>query len=105
MLKQERALGDYISDFGYWLKMKDENRKMMIEIILATIITLNHTGDTYFLAVSLADRYLIHVAKSGNKDVPNIIVMATTSVMLAAKIDSVSTDISQEMKKMKASER
>ena len=77
----------------------------MIEIILDMIITQKYTGDTYFLAVSLADRYLIHIAKSGNKEIPSIIIVAATSVMLAAKLDSVRVDSSQTIEFLKASER
>ena len=59
------------------------------------ILNLGYTVDTYFLAVSLADRYLDHIGKNGIEDIPNINVMAATSVMLAAKIDTIRADISK----------
>ena len=78
---------------------------MITEIILDMVMTHWNSVDTYFLAVSIVDRYLTHIAISRIGDVPNVIVMAATSVLLAAKLDTIRADFTQTMKKLKVSER
>ena len=42
--------------------------------------------ETLYLAVSLADRYLVNIAIKGQPS-PNLIALAVTSILLAAKLE------------------
>ena len=78
---------------------------MITEIILEMIMNQGNSVDSYFLAISLVDRYLTHIAITGIGNIPDVIVMAASSVLLASKLDSVRADFTQTMKTLKASER
>ena len=54
-----------------------------------------YSVDVYLLAVNLTDRYLIHIAENGIEKIPNKMLMAATSVMLSAKINHKTAEISQ----------
>ena len=57
-------------------------------VILIEIINnkKHYKLETFFLAVNIADRYLQAVAKEG-KEAPSHILLAVTTVMLAAKMN------------------
>ena len=43
--------------------------------------------ETFFLAVSLADRYLVYTAAAEDEKAPSLILLAVTCLLLAAKLE------------------
>lgn len=46
----------------------------------------DYKEDTFYLAVSLSDRYLVHIAVLG-RSMPSLTVLAVTSILMAAKLE------------------
>ena len=59
----------------------------MVIMIEEIIMLKDYKAETYFLAVSLADRYLACCASNPSIEVPSLIMIAITSILLAAKLE------------------
>ena len=62
MLNQEYAIGPYISTHGSSLSITTSQRKRMVILIEDLHRHKGYKIDTLFLAVSIADRYLVNLA-------------------------------------------
>ena len=64
MLEQEQALGDYLKE-NTTLQIHSEQRKRMVILIEELVRKRRYRRETLFLAVSLADRYLVTLSVAG----------------------------------------
>ena len=62
MLEQSDAIGDYTSYPDFPLMVSSDMRMQMVKIIEDLHLYQKYKLETFFLAVSLADRYLIFTA-------------------------------------------
>lgn len=85
MLKRERAIGNYFELPKNSLRISPQDRESMISLIQELHRVKGYAEDTFYLAVSIADRYLTVLATKGKK-APNLIQLATISILLAAKM-------------------
>ena len=85
MLKRERAIGNYFELPRNSLRISAQDRESMISLIQELHRVKGYAEDTFYLAVSIADRYLTVLATKGKK-APNLIQLATISILLAAKM-------------------
>ena len=61
MLQQEFAIGDYLADRDSSHEITHSNRRTIILLINELSNYKRYKIDTFFLAVSLLDRYLAHI--------------------------------------------
>ena len=61
MLQQEFAIGDYLADQDSFHEITHSNRRTIILLINELSNYKRYKIDTFFLAVSLLDRYLAHI--------------------------------------------
>ena len=85
MLEKERAIGNYFELPNSSLRISPQDRESMISLIQELHRVKGYAEDTFYLAVSVADRYLTVLATKGQK-APNLIQLATISILLAAKM-------------------
>ena len=85
MLKSERAIGNYFELPRNSLRISPQDRESMVSLIQELHRVKGYAEDTFYLAVSIADRYLTVLATKGQK-APNLIQLATISILLAAKM-------------------
>ena len=85
MLERERAIGNYFQLPKNPLRITAQDRESMVSLIQELHRVKGYAEDTFYLAVSIADRYLTILATSGRKS-PNLIQLATISLLLAAKM-------------------
>lgn len=85
MLKSERAIGNYFELPKNSLRISPQDRESMVSLIQELHRVKGYAEDTFYLAVSIADRYLTVLATKGQK-APNLIQLATISILLAAKM-------------------
>ena len=64
MLRQEYAIGDYLSDPNCSLQISSFARQQMVMLIEELSNLKEYKLETLYLAVSLADRYLVKIAVS-----------------------------------------
>lgn len=86
MLKQEYAIGDYVTKKNCSLKMTDYTRQQMVMLIEDLCALKQYKVETLYLAVSIADRYLVNLAVKGSP-APCLITLAVISVLMAAKLE------------------
>ena len=86
MLKQEYAIGDYLSNPKCSLKMTDYTRQQMVMLIEDLCALKQYKIETLYLAVSIADRYLVNIAVQC-KEAPCLITLAVVSLLMAAKLE------------------
>ena len=84
MLRQEEAIGDYTKTLN--LQITRKARKQMVLLIEEIHAVKQYKIVTLYLAVSLADRYLVYLAFS-EKEMPCLITLAVACLLLAAKIE------------------
>ena len=82
----EVALGDYFNLKENPQKLKENTRRHMITLIESLIAEKNYKEDTLYLAVSLADRYLVNLCLN-QKPSPCMILLAISATLLAAKLE------------------
>ena len=58
----------------------------MVQLIEKIQKIKEYKEETYFLAVSLADRYLVHIAVHG-QEMPSLISLGVTAILMAAKLE------------------
>ena len=80
----ERALGDYLSCGQSSLNITVAHRKEMVRLIESLHSKKNYRVETLYLAVNVADRYLINLAERG-EPAPGLVLLAVTSLLIAAK--------------------
>lgn len=66
--------------------MTDYGRQQMIILIEELNQLKEYKIETLYLAVSIADRYLVNIAVQG-KAAPNLISLAVVSILMAAKME------------------
>jgi hypothetical protein len=86
MKKNNKVIGNYLNQNNQ-LQITSKERDMMI----MTIQYLHRKKDGYkpetlHLAGNIADRYLSYLARKG-KTAPNMSVLSTTAILMAAKIE------------------
>ena len=88
MLRMEQAVGNYTQYTSHNKKfsVKNEERREMVQLIEKIQKIKEYKEETYFLAVSLADRYLVHIAVHG-QDMPSLISLGVTAILMAAKLE------------------
>ena len=86
MLRQEYAIGDYVKSQNCSLKMTDYTRQQMVMLIEDLALLKEYKPETLFLAVSIADRYLINIAVE-RKTAPCLITLAVVCILMAAKLN------------------
>ena len=86
MLSQEYAIGSYITTHGQTLSITAAQRKRMVILIEDLHRHKGYKIDTLFLAVSIADRYLVNMAVEGQK-APCLVTLGVTCLLMAAKLE------------------
>ena len=88
MLQTEQAVGNYTqySNASKNFSVSNEQRREMIILIDKIAKIKDYKEETFFQAVSLADRYLVHVAVLGRK-MPSLMVLGVTTILMAAKLE------------------
>ena len=86
MQKQEEPIGDYTSNISVSLQITSHARQQMIFLIEELHELKQYKIETLFLAVDLADRYLVYVAFSEARD-PCLVTLAATCILMAAKLE------------------
>ena len=87
MLTNEKKIGNYLTsrDMRKNLQMEPIERETMIALIQELHRIKKYCIETFFLACSIADRFL---SKLGERQLhaPNLVCLATVSLLLAAKL-------------------
>ena len=86
MLRQEYAIGNYLQNPNCSLKIDDYTRQQMVMLIEDLASLKQYKVETLYLAVSIADKYLVNIAVQGNQ-APCLITLAVTSLLMGAKIE------------------
>ena len=88
MLQTEQAVGNYTqyNNATTGFCVSNEQRREMIILIDKIAKLKDYKEETFFQAVSLADRYLVHVAVLGRK-MPSLMLLGVTSILMAAKLE------------------
>ena len=88
MLKKEKAIEDYTSDApNSW--MTNSVRRELITLIEELQEAQAYRIETYYLAVSIADRFISNLmcSKVTKKQSPCFVTLAVTCLLIAAKIE------------------
>jgi len=86
MLQQEFSVGDYITNPICSLDVTVFARQQMVRLIEELCYMKAYKLETIFIAVSLADRYLVNVAIK-REPAPCLIPLAVVCVLMAAKLE------------------
>ena len=88
MLDKEKAVGDYTSEQSATWMTKDKRQEMVV-LIEEIHKEKDYKIDTFFLAVTLADRHLLNVIRQGctRKQSPCLATLAVACLLLAAKLE------------------
>ena len=62
MIRQEEVIGDYTSNKACPLQITSHARQQMVLLIEEIITMRQYKAETFYLAVSIADRYLVYTA-------------------------------------------
>ena len=84
MLTEEKAVGCYLKSSS--LDIKPNQRRGMILLVEDLNEQRSYKLETFYLAVNIADHYLMKLALSDSSS-PDLILLGTTSLLLAAKIE------------------
>ena len=84
MLEEESAVGCYLKSAS--LELKPGQRKGMVILIEDLQKSRGYKLETFYLAVSIADNYLI-IMDTYNMEAPCLLTLAVTSLLIAAKIE------------------
>ena len=85
LIETECGLGNYIKD-NQVLKITSEQRKRMVILLEELVRKRNYRIETLFLAVSLADRYLVTLTVA-KRPAPCLVNLAVTCLLIAAKLN------------------
>ena len=86
MLLKEISVGDYLSNANCSLDISVFARHQMVRLIEELAFLKEYKVETIFLAVSLADRYLVIIAVKREK-APCLIHLAVVCLLMAAKLE------------------
>lgn len=86
MLAEEYAIGDYIHIKNSSVHVSEEARHHMVTLLEELNSLKAYKEETFFLACSLADRYLVNVAVSRQKS-PCLIRLAIVCTLMSAKLE------------------
>lgn len=86
MLKNEKALGNYFNYKTCKLGFPEKARETMIQLMEELHQARGYNEHTLHIAVSLADRFLAHLARTGEK-APLLSHLTVISLLLAAKLN------------------
>ena len=86
MLKQEEAVGNYCADPKCFPKVTGYVREQMVLLIEQLHVVKDYKIETLHLAVSIADRYLVHLSVVTNEP-PCLVTLAVISLLMAAKLE------------------
>ena len=86
MRRQEEAIGDYTSEGACSLQITSHARQQMVLLIEELHALKRYKIETLYLAVSLADRYLVYIAFS-EREPPCLVTLSVTCLLLAAKLE------------------
>lgn len=86
MINKEYAIGNYLSAPNCSLDMSNCHRRNWVILIEHLHLIKQYKLETLYLAVSIADRYLSKLAKTG-KPSPCSETLAVTSILVAAKVE------------------
>ena len=88
MLKQEQAIGSYIDIEGLPSNIISKgSRKLIVQLIRSLHQIKNYKIETLYLAISIADRYLVNLVIRMETETINFMSLAVTCLFLAAKIE------------------
>ena len=88
MLREEQAIGSYINIEGLSSPIiNEENRKFTVQLIQALHQVKNYKIDTLYLAISIADRYLVNLVIRFEDKPVDFSALAVASLFVAAKIE------------------
>jgi len=88
MLREEQAIGSYINIEGLNSTIiNEENRKFTVQLIQALHQVKNYKIDTLYLAISIADRYLVNLVIRFADTAVDFSALAVASLFVAAKIE------------------
>jgi hypothetical protein len=86
MLAEEYAIGDYINLKNSTIKVTEEARHHMVTLLEELNRLKAYKEETFYLACSLADRYLVNVAVQRQK-APCLIRLAIVCTLMSAKLE------------------
>ena len=87
MLRQEEAIGDYTSNPSVNVRITGQARQQMVLLIEELHALKQYKVETLYLAVSLADRYLVYIAVGEAQAPPSLVTLAVTCILMAAKLE------------------
>lgn len=85
-ISQEFAIGDYINERNSTIKVSEEARRHMVTLLEELNRLKSYKEETFYLALSLADRYLMSLAMKMEK-APCLIRLAIVSTLMSAKLE------------------
>lgn len=85
MIRKEFAIGNYISNDSRTI-IRQEQRKTLIALIEDLHRSKSYKDETLFLAVSVADRYLVNLTVQ-QRPPPCLTSLAVISLLLGAKLE------------------
>ena len=86
MLSQDEAVGDYCADPNCFPKVTSYVREQMVLLIEQLHAVKDYKIETLHLAVSIADRYLVHLSIETNEP-PCLVTLAVIALLMAAKLE------------------
>jgi acetamidase/formamidase len=86
MLQEEYAIGDYINLKNSSIKVTEEARHHMVTLLEELNRLKSYKEETFYLACSLADRYLVNIAVKRQK-APCLIRLAIVCTLMSAKLE------------------
>jgi len=86
MYRQEFVIGNYLEYKGRLLQIDAKQRRVMVMMMESLNKLQEYKLETVFLAVSIADRYLLHLANRSS-GAPCLVLLGVTCMMLAAKLE------------------
>ena len=81
---QDIVIGDYTSLASYFTP---EKRAHIVNLLMHIHKQKKYKMDTFYIAVSLMDRYLKHVCESADKKIPAGPALAVICMLMAAKLE------------------
>ena len=86
MLQEEYAIGDYINLKNSSIKVTEDARHHMVTLLEELNRLKNYKEETFYLACSLADRYLVNVAVK-KQNAPCLIRLVIICTLMSAKLE------------------
>ena len=86
LIEKECIIGDYVNIKKSRFKVSEDARSHMVTLIDELTRLKEYKQSTFYLACSLADRYLVNIAVLG-KSAPCLIRLAIIVTLMAAKLE------------------